>query len=173
MASERVDGDRGHVGAHVVTKLDLYLASGLLTSLTLALRVRVNTRNELCMPAKRKARKTSPAPHANGVSDRAMKDKSLKGPMAVTSSLHNIHISPRAPKSSRDSADAEDDVEMSLLGEDERRRAVQDLEDNVLPPHSAGKKSMSKRDKRAMVLLCVLCECLEVCNDSECVANLT
>ncbi|KAF5356065.1 hypothetical protein D9756_004015 [Leucocoprinus leucothites] len=57
----------------------------------------------------------------------------------------------------REIEDVEEDVELSLLGEDERRQAGQGLEDDVLPPRSAGKKPMSTKDKRAMVLLCILC----------------
>lgn len=98
----------------------------------------------------------SPAVHANGVSNKAMRDKSPKEPMAVSSSLHSIHISPRTPKIPREIEDVEEDVELSLLGEDERRQAGQGLEDDVLPPRSAGKKPMSTKDKRAMVLLCIL-----------------
>ncbi|KXN81096.1 hypothetical protein AN958_06050 [Leucoagaricus sp. SymC.cos] len=109
------------------------------------------------MPGRRKAKKdVSPASHANGVTDEAMKDKASKEPMAVTSSLHSIHISPRTPKSPREIDDGEDDVELSLLGEDDRRRAAMDFEDDVLAPRGVGKKPMSTKDKRAMALLCVL-----------------
>jgi hypothetical protein len=116
------------------------------------------------MSERRKVKKDiSPALHVNGVSDLAMRKTSSKEPMAVSSSLHSIHVSPRTPKTLHDVEDAEDDVELSLLGEDERERAVQDLEDELLPPQSGGKRSISARDKRAMVLLCVLCELFNVC----------
>lgn len=77
--------------------------------------------------------------------------------MAVSSSLHNIHISPRTPKSSR-LYDEEDGVQLNLLGEEERRQAAHGVDDEVHPPSNIEKKSMSPEDKRAMVLLCVLCK---------------
>ena len=78
--------------------------------------------------------------------------------MAVTSSLNSIHISPRTPKTPRVAAeDEEDDVELELLNEEERRLAERDIDEPVEhEPH--GKKPISAKDKRSMVLLCVLCE---------------
>lgn len=77
--------------------------------------------------------------------------------MAVSSSLQNIHISPRNSKSTR-LYDEEDGVQLSLLGEEERRQAAQGTDDEVHPPSHVEKKTMSPEDKRGMVLLCVLCK---------------
>jgi len=107
------------------------------------------------MPPKQKAKKeASLAPHVNGVSNQEMKKRSSREPMAVSSSLQSMHISPRTSKTPRTFEDAEDDMELSLLGEEERRQAAQDMEDVSL--RNVGKKPMSSKDKRAMVLLCVL-----------------
>lgn len=115
------------------------------------------------MPGKRKAKKeVVPASHSNGGSGKAMRDKSSQEPMAVSSSLHSIHISPRTPKNPREYDDVEDDVELNLLGEEERIRASQGLDDERIPPGSAGRKPMSAKDKRAMVLLCVLCQSFDL-----------
>ena len=54
--------------------------------------------------------------------------------------------------------DEEDDVELELLNEQERLQADHDLDD-VPPQHeSNAKKPISAKDKRSMVLLCVLCK---------------
>lgn len=52
--------------------------------------------------------------------------------------------------------DAEEGLEMSLLGEEERRRAARDVDEDA--SDDGLKHPMSAKDKRAMVLLCVLCE---------------
>jgi len=71
--------------------------------------------------------------------------------MATSTSLNSIHISPRTPKSPRIGLDdAEEGVELSLLGEDERREALRGVED--IP----SKRPIGAKDKRGMVLLCVL-----------------
>lgn len=110
------------------------------------------------MPAKRKEKKEDISKSENnGVLAGAMPEKSFQRPMAVTSSLNSIHISPRPPKARSSTETAEDDVELSLLGEEERRRAAQGMEDGldgVLP--SSTKKPMSTKDKKAVVLLCIL-----------------
>lgn len=57
--------------------------------------------------------------------------------------------------------DGEEDLELTLLGEDERQQAARDVgehENEELLPDS--KRPISARDKRSMVLLCVLCEFL-------------
>ena len=53
--------------------------------------------------------------------------------------------------------DAVDEVELSLLGEDERRQAAQGAEEYPPPPPAAS-KAISPKDKRAIALLVVLCE---------------
>lgn len=88
------------------------------------------------------------------------------GRMAVTSSLDSITVTPRTPRTPRtmngnrlgsSGVDDDDDVELSLLGEEERRQAAHGLEPDE-PEHSPSLKGpMSSKDKRAMVLLCVLC----------------
>ena len=82
--------------------------------------------------------------------------------MAVTSSLDTIHISPRTPKTPHpDIGRDEDDVELSLLNEDERLQSARAFPDEA---HSSSdtepdtKRHISAKDKRGMVLLCVLCE---------------
>jgi PAT family acetyl-CoA transporter-like MFS transporter 1 len=87
---------------------------------------------------------------------------------AVTSSLDHIQIVPRTPKMPRTlptqngMGDGSDEVELSLLGEAERREAAHGLEDGMggsfedwLDP----KQPLSSKDKRAMALLIVLCSC--------------
>lgn len=110
------------------------------------------------MPGKWMENKDSgAASHPNGISDKTMRVKSSKEAMAVSSSLHNNHILPRTLKSPRDYVNGRgDDVELTLLGEADRRQASVGLEDDTLPPRSPGKRPMSRKDKRAMVLLCVL-----------------
>ena len=77
--------------------------------------------------------------------------------MAVTSSLNSIHISPRTPKTPRNvGGDDESDVELELLNEEQRFEADRDVDEPVV--HTPSKKPISAKDKRSMVLLCVLCE---------------
>ena len=86
--------------------------------------------------------------------------------MAVTSSLNSIHISPRTPRTPRTSRpgigdDEEEDVELSLLNEEERLRSARDFLDHEptsSKPEDASKLPISAKDKRGMVLLCVLCK---------------
>lgn len=73
--------------------------------------------------------------------------------MAVSSSLNNMHISPRTQRTQRNVD--EEDVELSLLGEDERYQAGRGLDDGG---NSVSKQPISAKDKRAMVLLCILCK---------------
>jgi len=59
--------------------------------------------------------------------------------------------------------DEDDSVEMSLLDEDDRRQASAGILDRPEEEHVTDlKKPMSAKDKRAMVLLCVLCEFTEL-----------
>lgn len=76
--------------------------------------------------------------------------------MATSSSFNTIHISPRTPKSPRPARmgldDAEEGVELRLLSTEERREALRGVED--IP----SKRPIGAKDKRGMVLLCVLCK---------------
>ena len=86
---------------------------------------------------------------------------SLSRGAAISSSLERIHVPPRTPRSSRrlDSA-PEEEVEMSLLTEDERKEAEADLLSDESEPSqrpSRGPQPMSSKDKRAIALLIVLC----------------
>lgn len=87
--------------------------------------------------------------------DEVMRPKAPVGnSMATSSSLNSIHISPRTPKSPKPPRmglnDAEEGVELSLLGEEERREALRGVED------ISSKRPIGAKDKRGMVLLCVL-----------------
>lgn len=89
-----------------------------------------------------------------------------RNPRALSTSLESIQINPRTPKTPRtgdtrwneQDGGSIDEVELSLLGEDERRAAEAGLslddEDHV--PHPTSKR-VSSRDKRAIALLIVLC----------------
>ncbi len=77
--------------------------------------------------------------------------------MGVSSSLGSIHISPRTPKTPRTAREDDEGVELSLLQEDERRESefeASELDDGI----PDAKRKISAKDKRGMVLLCVLCE---------------
>ncbi|TFL03674.1 MFS general substrate transporter [Pterulicium gracile] len=84
--------------------------------------------------------------------------------MAVSTSLDSVRVTPRTPRpdsngNGRDKeADGEvDGVEMSLLSEEERRRAAAGLEDEMtLLGGPAVKKGLTKQDRAGIVLLCVL-----------------
>lgn len=84
--------------------------------------------------------------------------------MAVTSSLNSIHISPRTPRTPRPNMgdDEEEDVELTLLNEEERLRSARafndhDDGDSMVSAEDVSKRPISGKDKRGMVLLCVLC----------------
>lgn len=92
--------------------------------------------------------------------DEAMRPIHKQGDsMAVSSSLHNIHISPRTPKTPKTSQfdEAEEGVELSLLNEEERYQAARDFDD-MQELNGNVKHPISSKDKRAMVLLCILCK---------------
>ncbi|KAG6891096.1 hypothetical protein C0995_014186 [Termitomyces sp. Mi166 len=76
--------------------------------------------------------------------------------MAVSSSLNSIQINPRTPKTPRSPRIgldyAEEGVELSLLGEDEREQATRHL-DEVEEEVSSHRKPIGAKDKRNMVLL--------------------
>ncbi|KAH7914467.1 acetyl-coenzyme A transporter 1-domain-containing protein [Hygrophoropsis aurantiaca] len=86
----------------------------------------------------------------------------LKG---VSSSLDSIRISPRTPTAMRTVRGSTDgfmgeteEVELSLLDEQERARAGQHLNNGEALGHfdASKKKTLSNRDKKAMVLLIIL-----------------
>jgi hypothetical protein len=93
----------------------------------------------------------------NRKTEEVMRPKEPYLSMATSSSLNSIHISPRTPKSPKvlrmGLYDAEEGVELTLLGEEERREA-QRVEIDI-----PSKRPIGAKDKRGMVLLCVLCEC--------------
>lgn len=66
-------------------------------------------------------------------------------------------MSPRTPRGGRYSTDhSDDDVELSLLAGDDQRRAANGLDGE--PYYKSGEeRRLSSKDKRNMVLLCVLC----------------
>ena len=83
----------------------------------------------------------------------------------VSTSLDSVQVTPRTPRTARHDSDDTDadyvvgsrsaeEVEMSLLGEDERRHADAGFADYTDAKHKA---PLSSEDKRAMVLLCTLC----------------
>lgn len=96
-----------------------------------------------------------------------------RSPRAQSTSLESIQIQPRTPKTAAtrvngsvpewtpDDALASEEVELSLLGESERRDAADGLtlEEEQAYLGQSEKRPMSTRDKRAIALLIVLCEC--------------
>ncbi|KAG5636560.1 hypothetical protein H0H81_007612 [Sphagnurus paluster] len=119
------------------------------------------------MSVRRKANKnkTSEQDLHNAAVDEDMKPTSVSGnSMAVSSSLNSIQINPRTPKTPRSLRggtldNAEEGVEMSLLGEEEREQAARDLEDDEV---NHLKRPIGAKDRRNMVLLCILCESLKL-----------
>lgn len=91
-----------------------------------------------------------------------MRTSTLDPSMAVSSSLDSIHVTPRTPITARSRAglyengENLEEVELSLLGDEERRQAARGLEEEELGYDP--KRPISTKDKKAMVLLCVLCE---------------
>ena len=97
-----------------------------------------------------------------------------RSPRAQTTSLESISIQPRTPKTASarvngvpgwqaDDASAVDEVELSLLGEEERREAAEGLtleEEQEYLSQTVAKKAMSAKDKRAIALLIILCQSL-------------
>jgi MFS transporter, PAT family, solute carrier family 33 (acetyl-CoA transportor), member 1 len=87
-----------------------------------------------------------------------MRNDKPREPMAVTSSLNAIHISPRTPRTPHpDMEEEDDDVELSLLNDAERLQSARAYPDEALSS-SDTKRPISAKDKRGMALLCVLCE---------------
>jgi len=84
-------------------------------------------------------------------------------PMAISSSLNSIRITPRTPKTPRVAMYNEDDVELTLLDDEERLRSANGFQDDdasVADSDTDLKTPISANDKRQMVLLCFLCECV-------------
>jgi hypothetical protein len=80
--------------------------------------------------------------------------------MAVSSSLESIFVSPRTPKTPRTAQNGDtdtDEVELALLGDEERERAAVGVDGDEVDTQTT-KRPLSTKDKKAMVLLCVLCE---------------
>jgi len=89
----------------------------------------------------------------------------------ISTSLDSIQITPRTPHAVRpdyDDTEADkfvsgvdaEEVEMTLLAEDERRRAHPGFADGNGHLGIKHKAPLSLEDKRAMALLCVLCTSL-------------
>jgi PAT family acetyl-CoA transporter-like MFS transporter 1 len=77
----------------------------------------------------------------------------------TSSSLNSIQMQPRTPRSPEYNNQDMDEVELSLLGEEDRQRAAVGLSDEF-PSDVDPKRPFSARDKRAMSLLIVLCASL-------------
>ncbi|KAL0950664.1 hypothetical protein HGRIS_007449 [Hohenbuehelia grisea] len=75
---------------------------------------------------------------------------------AMTSSLDSssIHVAPRTPRTARNGY--EDEVELSLLDEDERLESARGFNGSATAYEPESKKAISAKDKRGMILLCVL-----------------
>ena len=110
---------------------------------------------------KRKSRSTLPPPQN---STREMPRSPVLSP-GITTSLDSVQITPRTPRTARPKyAEADDslvgrdveEVEMSLLSVDERSRAEPGFANGYLEDKQKA-PIISLEDKRAMVLLCVLC----------------
>lgn len=99
------------------------------------------------------------------LSKTALSDSSgdMLDPRVMTTSLDEIHISPRTPRMDQD---GDDELEMNLLGDEERRRAAPGFNGSARSHESETKRAISVRDKQGMVLLCVLCQCT-MFSDSE------
>ncbi|KAF5375270.1 hypothetical protein D9758_000085 [Tetrapyrgos nigripes] len=114
------------------------------------------------MPARRhksKSKSPNPSAHANSLSKQGMHKSDDS--MAVSSSLNTL-LPNHSPITARSQSrmhleNGENDLELNLLAEDERRQARQGVEGyGPEPAHDATKRPISTKDKKAMVLLCVL-----------------
>lgn len=113
---------------------------------------------------RRRQRKTGKDKDSTPSSDQEGMPRSPRG---QTTSLESISIQPRTPKTPRSNGgplwgqqDGVDEVELSLLGEEERLQAAQGLTLEQEYLAQSEKKFMSAKDKRAVVLLVILCELL-------------
>ena len=73
----------------------------------------------------------------------------------TTSSMDTVRIQPRTP---RQGAHDTQEVELTLLGEDEQRQAAVGVSNDDSAGLSRSARPMSTRDKRSMGLLITLCE---------------
>jgi len=73
----------------------------------------------------------------------------------ITSSMDTVRVQPRTH---RQSAHDTDEVELTLLGEDEQRQAAVGVSNGDSVRMDRQKLPMSAKDKRSMGLLCTLCE---------------
>lgn len=118
-----------------------------------------------CMPSRLRKRKSrSPLPPPQNSTREMPRSPVLFSP-GITTSLDSAQITPRTPRTARPKYAEVDDslvgrdveeVEMTLLSVDERSRAEHGFTNGYLE----GKQKapiISLEDKRAMVLLCVLC----------------
>ncbi|KAL5495648.1 hypothetical protein ACEPAI_1111 [Sanghuangporus weigelae] len=114
--------------------------------------VKLSSSNKSSRQRRKNKNKPSPSPEPNS----KPMPKNHKYP-ALSSSLEleGIQIPPRTPRGGygSDDADATDEVELSLLNEDERRAAAAGGMDS---PSSISKHGVSAKDKRGMALLVVL-----------------
>jgi hypothetical protein len=104
--------------------------------------------------------------------DKVMPARSLNSHMAMSSSLDGIFISPRTPvarpfRPPQNGNPDSEEVELSLLGEAERRQAAVGLDEDDEVDYNS-KRPISSKDKRAMILLCVLCKCFLLIKRSYC-----
>ncbi|KAI0090041.1 MFS general substrate transporter [Irpex rosettiformis] len=103
---------------------------------------------------KQSSSESSPAPDDEGMP---------RGPRGQTTSLESISIQPRTPRTPRSNGGhyrasdeiGVEEVELSLLGEDERRQGMT-LEEEQEYLAQAEKKPISTKDKRALALLIIL-----------------
>ncbi|THU91656.1 hypothetical protein K435DRAFT_759029 [Dendrothele bispora CBS 962.96] len=113
---------------------------------------------------KAKSKSPNPSTRNNKSNSRSQQDmKEAPGDsMAVSSSLNTLHVNPSTPITSRPQSrmpyeNGEEDLELNLLHEDERREARRGAEElNFDSTGDVEKRPISSKDKRAMVLLCVL-----------------
>lgn len=75
--------------------------------------------------------------------------------LGTTSSMDTVRVQPRAP---RRSIHGTDEVELTLLEEDEQLQAAVGVSGDDSARVDRPKLPMSARDKRSMVLLCILCK---------------
>jgi hypothetical protein len=107
------------------------------------------------MPRLRKRQSRSPLPLPPQERD-SMPKTTVSSP-AISTTLDSIQITPRTPRVMHSDHAAVEEVEMSLLEEDDRRRAAAGFVDGNGHIEAKPRVPLSPEDKRAMVLLCILC----------------